>query len=282
MANNYPEIFHLGMPKTGTTSIQHYLKQDKRINLIRNYYFNSPKWWLEDYKYCASDRINIASDENQVLQSANFGKFINTLSRISRVNPDAKIVLTVREQRSLLLSRYKYSIPYFTGFNAEMSTWLVSPQGMDYVSCCMYATMYRTICAFFKPENVHLLFFEHLREDPLKFYDDLYSIIGLERDSNISVDVKRNTSLTDYQIAYIKSLNKYKIFRKHNKIAIKEAAVYRRLALKFAKDKSTSKFRWGNGKLYEGMEKDFANENRALIELGLISEEELRSFNYLV
>src|SRR4051812_4235240 len=95
-----PEIFHIGIPKSGTTTLQAVLRKDERFHRIGSHLIGSYKFWDENFLLeCKPDKINIVSNENLVLQSGELGKLHTTLFHIQGINPEAKIIVTIREQR---------------------------------------------------------------------------------------------------------------------------------------------------------------------------------------
>lgn len=278
----YPKLFHIGIPKTGTSTIQHNLRNDNRINLIQKKYFNTYEWWTKCYDYYNDNLINIVSDENLILQ-VNYGKLILTLSRIQYIVPDAQIILSIREQRELLKSRYKSTISYHTGVYKSFEEWLKSSQGMDYLSVCMYDTVYRTISTFFPANQIHLLLFEDLKYNYCQFFKKLYSIIGIEMPKHCEQNVIKNKSLTEFELLIIKRMNRFKIFRNDNKLAINEAKLVRKYAALF-KDpqKTVNCFQWSENKLFNNIEKDIRRENQQLIRKNMLDRDKLVSYDYLI
>ena len=50
------KIFLIGIPKSGTTTIQSFLKIDKRIALTRFTFFTTSKWWLKQEEKFIADK----------------------------------------------------------------------------------------------------------------------------------------------------------------------------------------------------------------------------------
>lgn len=283
MTNRVPSIFHLGLPKTGTTTIQYILGKDPRINLIRNRYFNTIDWWTMDWRFSKPGMINVVSEENQVLQSEGFVKFVIALSRIRRASPQALILLTIREQRSLLESRYKFNIPYYLGYYGSFQEWLASSQGLDHISTSMYYTMYKTINSFFPRDQIFFLLFEELANDYGNFFKNLYQILCIPLPSDLEVDIIKNQSLPVSELFVIKRLNKYKVFRKDTNVARAEERIIRNIAkLAGNRNKRITDFNWGDTAFFKSIEKDFAYENTKLCEENILEQGKIKKYNYLL
>jgi hypothetical protein len=281
MSNNYPLFYHIGMPKTGTTTVQQVFRSDSRINVIGNRYFNLFEYWKAPFSAYKEGKINIVSEENLVLQMNGFGKLNLLLSRIKRCAPQAHIIVTIREQRALMESRYKYQFPWYGGYSKDFSEWIESSQGMDYLSICMYASIYKSMLAFFPKEQIHFLLFENLKNDYDLFFKDFYSIIGL--DFKDLPRIYENKSLSESELSVLKRLNRFKMLRSGTVLSKYELSAFIKIAKIFKrKDTRQSEFRWDNLKFRERIEHDFTSENTELIDLGLFTREDLKRYNYLL
>lgn len=264
--------------------MQTVLQKDRRVHRIANRYFITHQWWTEAYKgYSEKENIiNIVSEENMVLQSGNFGKLVNTLFRIKKVRPDAHIILTIREQRKLLESRYKFNIPHPRGFSHSFASWLKSGQGMDYLSLCLYENLFRVINLYFPKEHIHFLLFEELEKQPDVFFRGFYKILDLEAPQD-TIDVKENVSLSTGELKIILWLNRFKLFRSDSLASRFEAALFRRIAKPFKNVESLpDSLRWGKSRLFKELEKEFAETNRKLLELDIFSRKTLVEYGYLL
>jgi len=284
VCSKYPKFYHIGLPKTGTTTLQTVLKRDKRVNCIRNRYFNTHQWWTEDYDYCSNDErhVDIVSEENIVLQSGNLGKFINTLYRIKKVRPDAHIILTIREQRKLLESRYKFNIPHAKGFVLSFEDWLKSGQGMDLLSVCLYENIYQVIRLYFPGDQIHFLLFEELENASNAFFSDFYNILGLDVPEN-NIRIKENVSPTESELCASMFLNRFKFFTGNSQLSWFKGKIYRHAARLFKNEnKKLDCFRWKTSRLFTNIEKDFAETNQKLVTLGIFTREKLMGHGYLL
>lgn len=283
LQKEFPSIFHIGLPKTGTTTLQYILNKDNRLNVTRDRYFNEVDWWTKDYLFIKKGLINILSEENQILQSDEFVKLSLTLSRISRVQPNAIIIVTIREQRQLLESRYRFEIPYCTGYHRSFEKWLKSNCGLDHISATMYYTMYKTINAFFPKKQIKFLLFEDLANNYQNFFKELYHIIGIPMPIHFEMDVKKNKSLSDAELLIIRNLNKFKLFTKESKMAHFEANIYRKMASKLKNTAlRTDEFKWANSDFFKKMEEDFKYENNCLTTEKIVDPLLLKKYNYLI
>ena len=269
-------------------------------------YFNRFEYWEKPVGFIKEGKVNLVSEENQILQTGDFGKFILYLSRIKQFQPDAHIILTIREQRSFLESRYKYQFDWHGGYTKNFDAWLHSGQGMDYLSIAMYHTVYNTIGAFFPAEQIHILLFEDLKSDFTEYFKSVYKILGLKPSLElIQASVVQNKSMSEKELLFIRRINRFKIFKGDNALAKYEFALTKKLAGFFSgtspfrptanravevtgnqpgenQINKLPQFRWENIPAHKNIEADFALQNTRLLEVNGMSLEKLRAYNYLL
>lgn len=174
----YPQYFHIGVPKSGTTTLQRALGDDPRIHVARSRHFNTSRFYVETYPEAPADRVLVESDETLVKGDGTFSKAHVTLARIHEVSPDAHIILTIREQRSLLLSAFKHNLRVGLP-EATLTDFLLSPRGTDFIAFTQYATLLELIGLHFPKDHVHVVPFEWLRDEPSRFFGRVYEVLGL-------------------------------------------------------------------------------------------------------
>jgi len=273
----FPDFFHIGVPKSGTTTIQTVLERDPRLNRILSNYFHlvssSPI-----YGYCKENVINIESDETIVRQGGKYLPFPETVLRIYQRKPAAHIIVTLREQRAMLASRYKYAVQKGARF-LSFTQWLDSEVGLDFVRICDYASIFKTINKYFPAEQIHFLLFEEMVQDFQQFFSTIYAILGLKMPGQIDPIIV-NKSITDQQIGVIENINNYPLFRKRIKPFKFEASLKRISAIFFSRHYKEQCRSW-QGKTEE-FESYFAMSNQELVRLGLFKDSVLKQHNYLL
>lgn len=280
-SNIYPNFFHIGIPRTGTKTIQTILSSDPRIRFSSDRYFQTPDWYFQKSPFnCNSEFINVHSDERMVRQDGNNFKMIVTLERISRAVPDATIILTIREQRSWLLSRYKYGIG--KGYlSASFEDWLLSCQGIDFLSIGNFATLYHAIRSFFPEENIKVLLFEELKNNYEAFFKKLYQILGLPL-QKLDV-IKENVSLPDKILGKKRILNKFAYMpsklSKLQEILYKKATAFLIQYTLNSEDIEVKTIVWNDTPLLKAIQDDFRFSNNKFKKLSGIKLEE---YGYLL
>ena len=275
----YPDFFHIGIPKSGTTTIQAVLEMDSRINKISSRYFQTPKYFMEDYNHCKHDLLNIESDETIVRQDGNYSKFTETIFHIWNKKPSTNIIVTIREQKSMLVSRYKYAIHNGTK-TGSFQKWLFSKQGMDFISIANYSMLYRAINMYFPQNQIHFLLFEEMKYDYFNFFRRLYKILGLKMPSEIKL-LNKNKGLNNNQIYMLEKLNKYRIFSMPEFISKIEFSIHKKLATFFSRYMEETKDFWENDTLRK-IEEEFRLSNQGLIKMQVFDADTLSTYGYML
>ena len=137
-------VLHIGLPRTGTTMLQEILKLDDRINFIKTRDFCTIKYFTDGIYLPDNDLPLVFSEENTIVRHPYHGALYNTLNNLKNTfyNYETHIVITIREQSSLLLSRYKHVITYLNGCKLLFEVWLSTAEGLDYISLCCFNNLY--------------------------------------------------------------------------------------------------------------------------------------------
>ncbi len=276
-------LFHIGIPKSGTTTVQKTLDNDDRIEVTRSRYFTSKDWWLE--KYPAFQTAALIIESNETLVSGGFQKvkFIEVVRRMHSVNPEAKVLITIREQHKALLSMFKYHIKYGHKGTRSLTHWLQETDlGMDYLSLVMFESIVKALMAYFPKDQIHVLFFEELRDDPKQFYEKLYKILGINfRESDMQ---KASLNVMSYNEKELYALNRLnsRSFRKDSWLQKVDVRLKRKLATWLPMKPKSDFFDLRAIDGYQQISEEFKNSNRFLVDEGFVSKEELVRYNYTI
>jgi len=282
------KVFHIGIPKSGTTTIQAILEKDERVALSRSVYFTTSSWWTAIEEPLIKNKVNIESNETLVTGGFSKVKLNEVFKRISTLQPDAKIIVTIRQQEDAILSMFKYHIKHnFKGVK-NLGNWMYNTNlGMDYLSVCMYGDLAKLLLLYFKRENIHFLFFEELKSEPNNFYDEFYNILGLTYKSELKNSPQNINSLTDNQLYTLTRLNLWSLTKANSEQSLtfkkmrsleKKVKILIIKVLKFKCPKSFFEVKEVKG--YQNLKKDYRNSNKLLADLGFVKESKLKAYNY--
>jgi hypothetical protein len=243
----FPMYYHIGIPGAGAALFQAVFRRDERVALFPHNWFNSARFYDSPPPVPSrplEGRVALLSDENLIRQK--HCKFLITMERIASVVPDARIIITLREQRDLLLSLYQQCVAV-ADLACSFEEWLQTPDGLDMLSIAGYSTVYRVLNLFFSRERIHLLFFEDLKRDPENFLDDLHAIVGLDFEDRAFA--RSNTHLTDGALTLPRIIHRLRRL-------VRKAWTRRR--------NHESLVRWEQTALFLGLEEEFRRSNREL------------------
>ena len=260
----FPKFYHIGVPKTGTTTIQELLELDERVNVIRSRYFNTNKYYESEYDFFKPGMLNIESDETLIKCDHPFSSVHVSLSRIAQAAPEAEIILTIREQRDLLCSAYKHDIRVGS-LVQSFSEFLNSPRGLDFISMTHYSVLYDIIRMTFPNSKIHVLLFENLKSDYQSFMANLYQIFDLDVPEKLE-RVWANPSPKSEELAMKSKMSKYRIFKGDSTIGRFERRVHTKAAKVLSKRVSEEKLElkcWEEGiQLLDSLTDTYKKENR--------------------
>ena len=196
--------FHIGLPKTGSTFLQSIIKNDKRINDQRSS-IHKFRPDVQSFKF-VKGKSNVVSNETFLLKGEGAGKYnmMKTLSEIKALSADIKIIITLREPYSLLLSMFKYRIKngaYFKSFD----DWFFKDEAQDLFSILHYNVLYQSIQTFFSKNNIFFLFYEDLKNENFMI-KEFYEILNLN--PKTFPEKALNKSLSSNELIKLNYLNK--------------------------------------------------------------------------
>jgi hypothetical protein len=212
-----PFYFHIGLPKTGTTYLQNILQKDSRINLSRS---NIHKFYKNDEVIYHDHKVNVDSNETYLLRGEGAKKYnmMLCLSKIKNTFENVKIIITLRQPYSVLLSMFKYRIKHGAHFK-DFDEWFINDEAQDLFSVLHFDTLHRCLNTFFDSDDIYYLFYEDLENG--KMIEEFYNILGIER-PDFELHKKINESFSDKELNKINLLNKY-ILQKKIRTKIKNA-----------------------------------------------------------
>lgn len=209
-------VVHIGATKTGSSLLQEkvFPNVDGLNFLGKETNAQYPRWlidwiYMDDLAFEASiERIRAsiyaASDEqklNLISSEAFFsgGRFKQSVDRILKVLPEARILYVLREPLSWLRSRYAFGVEieglYLTieqAIDFGRSPLMYYKRPPIYLPDLFYGEQIDYLDTLLKPSDYQILLFENLKADPEQFLAELAAFLGLEFSQEILSQSARN------------------------------------------------------------------------------------------
>lgn len=232
-------IIHIGLHKTGTTYLQHYvfpfLRQE---NIIYNpkdifYFINAiftldikdidflekARSFVQEYgKNNSNDTLFISSEG--ISQLSFYQNYEEQVESLKYVFPNAEVILSLREQSKWLESCYKESIKHHSYQFVES---FLNYKNGEFVKCnvrfdedgCFkmdvnkanWLNLYKLISEKF--DSVNLFFYENFKKDRLGQTNQILEIIGEEKLDSLP-DVYVNQGISKESLDILVKFNKFK------------------------------------------------------------------------
>ena len=232
---SFPEVLHVGFSKCASTFLQTFFEDHQAIFLVNQSHFFAPFEFSnydsgqEEYyglfDKAADRQVKLESDEHIVLPLfhptlAAAATTIDSIAEVSRriksVNENARIILVIRNQGDLIVSRYS---EYILGggkddFNFFVEEFLkCSKDGINY-----YQNYYAEIMEIFRHdfggENVLVLLQEELSRDEGRTIDRLCTFIGVQlQQPKRRGSISRRVGLSNLGIKVVRRMNRALVIR---------------------------------------------------------------------
>ncbi len=207
-----PNVFFVGAPKCGTTSIAENLATHPNIfvcNPKEPHFFEfdidrgikSLKSYKELFKYAKFD-------ERVVLEASTGYLYSETaVNEIIKYNKDAKFIVILRNPHDMAISLHTHAIRGgYEDISSFSDAWLkqndrANGKGLPYSCVSSRMLMYKDRCSVgsqlknlldkVDSNKVKVLFFDDLKNEPEKLYEDIFSFLKVE---NIDINFNKKSN----------------------------------------------------------------------------------------
>lgn len=166
-------VIGIGPGKAGTTWLYNQLSSSGQINISKiketNHFFKSEPS-LRDYK-----RFFNSKGPSLCLEISNFYfKSDHALESISRLIPNAKIIIFLRDEVDRLLSCFKFEVKQ--GYTDDFSQYIEKINVSEFNNDLIV----RRVRKYFPDEQIFLLRFDDLQERPQELLDELSNFLMID------------------------------------------------------------------------------------------------------
>ena len=206
------DFFIVGAPKSGTTSLYHYLSEHPQVEMSSQKepdYF-SDKAIHEQGMYYAKNRINTLDKYDSLFvqkESVVYGEasvsylfYENVAEDIKKYNPNAKIIIMLRDPIERAFSHYL--MDYRLGLISDSFENVLAKISkhknahlfyQQYIEVSKYAKQIQRYLDFFKKENILFIDYEDFKKNVSKTVDQVYNFLNISTEFVADINTKHNT-----------------------------------------------------------------------------------------
>ena len=206
-----PTFFVVGAPKAGTTSLYFYLNQHPEIYLpkVKEPHFFSCPEVLESYyqvRFITKEADYFALYSNHKHEtvagdmSPSYLSYPMVAERIKRFSQKAQIIIVLRDPVSRAISHFLMDVR--KGYQKQkLSQFLKKPEESplfykEYIENGFYYEQVKQYYQTFPKEQILILLFDELINDPLRFVKTIFKFLKIDSDFTPDMKEIHNTSLT--------------------------------------------------------------------------------------
>ncbi|MEZ9820003.1 sulfotransferase [Shewanella sp. 10N.286.45.A1] len=215
----YPNLFVLGAPKCGTTSVANWLRQHGEVFVPTS---KEPHHFNVDHNFLVykdeKDYLDLYRNANK--QYACDASVWYLYSKVAITNilhkrPDSKFIVCLRNPMDMALSlfleqRYatnEHIADYFEAWKSsndrrqglKVSKWCREPLHLDYQSACLLGNQVSRLLASVERDNVHFVFLDDLKKSPQQELSKILRFLGLDYDNTVELTVANIAKTVKYK-----------------------------------------------------------------------------------
>lgn len=233
-----PDFIFVGPGRSGTTFMYHYLKQHADVSLAKDVkeinYFNDlfekkSSDWYQNFFRKESGEIISGEIANMYFYD------MSVPEKIKSVAPSAKIITILRNPYERIISAYQYrcSVGEITNLGFEDSL----KQFPDLIEQNQYYTLLSEYYRHFDASQIHVLFYDDLKQNADKFLENINEILGI-KNIDYTFNEQNKNSRQDARFKLIARavriisdfLRKFHLYKIHG--WLKNSSLVRRLVFK--------------------------------------------------
>lgn len=206
---NSPNLFVVGAPRCGTTSLFAALKQhpDVYASVLKEPHFHAPDLPAQPHTVSDPDdyaQLFAAAGDQRIRAEASVWYLYSREApvRIARHHPDARIVVLLRNPADMAISLYELYLrtgneaetdPESALLRAGQTRFATSyfPFGLHYLQLMDFATPLARWRACFPGERMRVVLFDEFYRAPEAGFYDLAQWLGIDPDAAVSFDARR-------------------------------------------------------------------------------------------
>lgn len=211
------DFIGIGTPKCGTSWLAECLKEHPQIKMPKREfkYFNDHyqfdlSGFKEHYELIPNDFITGEYSSSYILSK-------ESMQRIHNHFPKVKVILVIRNPIDRAISQYKYYIHNIKRENEySFKKALTTKSYYHYTLKGLYAQHLKNVYEIFPKENVYIILYDEIKNNPNKVIKELYSFLGVnssflpEKLNKVVNPTKSDTKLAPHLLLSLKKWRKEK------------------------------------------------------------------------
>jgi len=206
------DFFIVGAPKSGTTSLYHYLSEHPQVEMSSQKepdYF-SDKAIHEQGMYYAKNRVDTLDKYESLFvqkESVVYGEasvsylfYENVAEDIKKYNPNAKIIIMLRDPIERAFSHYL--MDYRLGLISDSFENVLAKISkhknahlfyQQYIEVSKYSRQIQRYLDFFEKDNILFIDYEDFKKNVSKTVDQVYNFLNISTEFVADINTKHNT-----------------------------------------------------------------------------------------
>jgi hypothetical protein len=213
MKENKPNLFIVGAGRCGTTSLYEWLKPHPEVFMCEvkgpNFFGEEPnkafpEFWKNEKKYLSL--FSKAGNKKIIGEASHYFWSKTAAQEIKKFNPEAKIIILLRNPVNVIFSYYNLDIPK-KEINLEEYLQKSKKENKEVIKNINYPVNLGRFLKVFGTRNVHIILLEEMKSYPKKTYINLCKFLKINSKSppefevhNKSRDLKNNWILNSWNI----------------------------------------------------------------------------------
>lgn len=183
------DLIIIGAQKSGTTSLNNYLRQHPDISghsSLEFAYFADDDEYSKGYEHAANEYLDKKIAKVRIAKNVTISFREEALKRLKEHNPHAKIVLILREPVSRAYSEYTMAVMdgWMKRSFSEFHEILDHQNTTDPIYQCFipngfYASQIKLALKYFPEKNVRIFLFDDLKKDPIRICDHIFKWLNI-------------------------------------------------------------------------------------------------------
>jgi len=189
-----PNLFIVGAPRCGTTSLWSYLKEHPSIFMSAEkelYFFDSDLWIREAWAPTLEQYLAnfLTADTQKIIGEAtpSYLRSHNAPAGIKAFNPEARIIIMLRNPVDVMHSLHSQGLRYGTEPLSDFDAALQADgkrtgrESLGYREFTDFPNQVHRFFDLFGRENVHIIIFDDLRTDSAAVYRQTLQFLGVDQ-----------------------------------------------------------------------------------------------------